>query len=116
MINLYYYFIQKILIILLLYPIIYGCLFNYFKHLNYNKQIYIISNIIKSLILCYLCITYNSIIYTMFYTGILDDLIYKKITISYAVTDFCSLLIVKKMKLSTIIHHLIVVFISFIIT
>lgn len=117
MVNSYFieYFAQKTLIILSLYPIIYVLLYFPLYKYNIDKKIYIISNIIKSLLLCYLCITYNDIIYTIFYTEQLDNLIYKKITISYAVTDFCSLLIVKNMKISTILHHIIVVLFSFII-
>ena len=103
------YTMIKIVIIITIYPIIYYFLNKKYKNIKYENKIYISSNLIKGLILFYLCASYYHKFSGIFSEKEWDDLLYKKIAISYAVTDFCSLFIVSKMALSTIIHHIVVV-------
>ena len=116
--NLYFfaiYFMIKSLITIGLYPILFYGLSSLYSGLRYEKKIYIVSNLIKGSMLLYLCITYFSKLFSIFNQNNWDSFIYKKITVAYAVTDFCSLFIVNKMKLSTIIHHIIVVIFAIVI-
>ena len=85
------YTMIKIVIILTIYPIIYYFLNKKYKNFKYENKIYISSNLIKGLILFYLCASYYHKFSGIFSEKEWDDLLYKKIAISYAVTDFCSL-------------------------
>lgn len=109
------YFMMKCLITILLYPIIFNGISYIYPKLKYERKIYIVSNLIKGLMLLYLCMTYYTKLFSIFRENEWNSFVYKKITVSYAVTDFCSLFIVNKLKISTIIHHIIVVLFSFII-
>ena len=110
--NLYFltvYAMIKILIIIAIYPCLYFFINRYWNYLKYSQKIYIVSNLIKGGILCYLCLSYYHKFFGIFIKEQWDDLLYKKVAISYAATDFCSLFIVSKMALSTTIHHIVVV-------
>lgn len=116
--NLYFfaiYFMIKSLITIGLYPILFYGLTCIKPQLNYKNKIYVVSNLIKGGMLFYLGITYFSRLFSIFNQNDWDSFIYKKITVAYAVTDFCSLFIVNKMKLNTIIHHILVVLFAIII-
>ena len=82
--------------------------------LKYEKQTYVVANIVKSIILLFitpLCIIF---LYKLFY-GISEE-IYNYtfiITSIYASTDMVSLLFERGKKLSTIYHHIFVQFATF---
>lgn len=116
--NLYFfaiYFMIKSLVTIGLYPILYYSVSYIKPHLEYSNKIYIVSNLIKGIMLLYLCLTYYEKFFTIFNEEKWDSFVYKKITVAYAVTDFCSLFIVSKMKLNTIIHHILVVLFTMVI-
>ena len=90
------------------YALIYGGLHlvsSKFKLLRTDLKMYIVSNISKAIILTYLVIYVSPLVKTI----ILDDwpdIFWKNISMLYASTDFVSLLLVSRNKLSTIIHHI----------
>lgn len=105
----------KSLVTIGLYPILYYSVCYIKPQLEYSNKIYIVSNLIKGIMLLYLCVAYYEKLFTIFNEEKWNSFIYKKITVAYAVTDFCSLFIVSKMKLNTIIHHILVVLFTIVI-
>ena len=78
-----------------------NCTFNSF---NYSKKMYIIKNLIKSFTLCYLTfISFNNIIPQFYYT--FDNNIIKKYASLYVSNDIMAIIIVRRLSLTTKIHH-----------
>ena len=90
------------------YAFIYGILYlvsGKFKLLRTDFKMYVISNISKATILTYLVIYFSPFLKTI----IIDDwpdIFWKNCSMLYASTDFISLFLVSRNKLSTIIHHI----------
>jgi hypothetical protein len=82
-----------------------------------DTQEYIVSNITKSIVLFWLCSYYTSIIFSIIRNinsnDNQDTKLINNIALLYASTDFVNLFIVKKNKLSTILHHVFVNLLSF---
>ena len=103
-----------------LYSIIYLSLYIAFKNkpefinLNFNKKLYVIKNISKSIGLSLLILYGYKKFDNSFYNDIWDSYSYHRIGFMYASCDILSLLIVRKLPLSTKIHHITVLIFSFI--
>ena len=59
------YAMIKIIIIIIIYPLIYLLIKKYWNSLKYTHQIYVVSNLIKCIILFYLCMSYYHKFYTI---------------------------------------------------
>jgi len=93
------------------YIIIYGFLYvvsNKFRCLRQDIQMYIVSNLSKAVILSYLIFYFLPMVKTILLDN-WSDTFWKNITMIYSSTDFVSLFLVTKNKMSTIIHHICVV-------
>jgi hypothetical protein len=99
-----------------LYCILYGLLYSFFFKnilfikLNYNRKLYVIKNIAKSIGLFFLSIYSSKTLYNAVVYDIWDN---KKIHIlgfMYASSDILSLILVRKLPNSTKIHHTSVLF------
>ena len=79
-----------------------------YNQYNLDKKRYIVSNIIKSLVLGYIIIRHYNLTNDIIYNNWNDIDKLKKISTLYAVTDFVSLFMVKRMHMSTFFHHIVV--------
>ena len=94
--------------ILIMYPIVHVIL-NYNKQYNnydYNKKCYIIKNIIKSIILCYISIDSVSLLYEA-YHGKWDNTLLNQFASIYVSNDIMGLIIIPKLPTTTKFHHVI---------
>jgi len=76
-----------------------------YNTLNPNVQDYIVSNISKSVILLLICIVSSKIIILLFH-DIWPENVWKNVVAVYISTDFVSLIVVRKHKINTLIHHI----------
>lgn len=112
------FLIRYSICILFLYPLLHLFLsFNnkYNTH-SYNKKCYILKNIIKSFVLCIICLTVIYDIFIPIYNGIWDNNMINKYGSLYVANDFLSLLIIPKLPKTTKFHHItstILLFFSF---
>ena len=102
---LYYTFIIGII-----YFCIYNCLtkikyFDYFNRFKYDKKLYIIKNIVKSIILFYLSITTIQIIPSIIHNCNYNNDLIKKYASLYVGNDIIALLFVPNLPLTTKLHH-----------
>lgn len=77
---------------------------NKFKQLEYSKQMYVVKNIIKSGVLCYLTLMSFYDILPQFYNEFNNEMI-KKYASKYVSNDIMALIIVRRLPLTTKIHH-----------
>ena len=85
-------------------------IFQNYRNYGYNRQLYILSNIIKSIFLFYIALSYG---YLYFTSPALQNNCWveksneiKSLVISYVIPDFWSILITSKtMKISTLFQH-----------
>lgn len=79
-----------------------------YRTLSYEKQMYVVSNISKGLLLCGVTPMVGNLLYDTMYLENWDNTWIKNMGILYAIPDSVSLLVVKKMDMTTKIHHSIV--------
>ena len=103
----YFYLLRCCLMIMIMYPIVHFTLFfnEKYKHYDYNKKCYIIKNIIKSLILCYISIDAFNLLRNAYY-NIWDNKILNDFATVYVANDIVGLLLIPKLPVTTTIHHL----------
>ncbi len=79
-----------------------------YRNLDKTKRIYIVSNILKSILLGAITPLASTILYQTMYLDHWNNNLIKNIGIIYAIPDGVSLALVKKMHMTTKIHHIIV--------
>ena len=86
-----------------------------YQKLDYNRRVYVIKNIVKSVILFYICVRDHLYIYKLF-SNITDSNIWvlfdsniKQSLISYCVIDMMGLFCIRNLPIRTKIHHTIVI-------
>lgn len=84
-----------------------------YKKLEYDKKMYVVSNINKSVVLSGITPIAGTILYDSLYTGSWNNNLIKNMGIFYSIPDTVSLLVVNKMDLTTKIHHTVVVLFNF---
>ena len=90
--------------------------FNFlYPKLDYNRRVYVIKNIVKSVILFYICVRDHLYLYKLFNNitdsniWILFDSKIKQSLISYCVIDMMGLFCIRNLPIRTKIHHTIVI-------
>ena len=84
-----------------------------YRALSEEKQMYTVSNLLKSFLLAGITPGAGYILYNSMAKGIWDNTMITNIGILYSIPDGVSLILVKKMETSTKIHHLIVCLFNF---
>ena len=89
-------------------------IFQNYKNYGYNRQLYILSNLIKAIFLFYISLSYSYLYLTnesiQNNNWVEKSYEIKSLVISYVIPDFWSILITSKtMKISTLFHHLCVI-------
>lgn len=79
-----------------------------YRRLSNEKQMYVVSNILKGILLCGITPIVGNILYETMYLDNWDNNLIKNMGIVYAIPDCVSLTLVKKMDMTTKIHHSIV--------
>ncbi len=104
----YIYLFYCCLSILILYPLTHYVLSNNKKYNTYdvNKKLYIIKNIIKSLLLCYLTFDSINLVHGMYYNT-WNNAHLNRFASLYVSNDIMGLLMIPKLPRSTKIHHII---------
>jgi hypothetical protein len=105
--NAYLYLLYCCIRILIMYPIVhfvlkYNSLYNNY---DYNKKCYIIKNIIKSIILCYISIDSVSLLFDA-YNGRWDKSSLNQFASIYVSNDIMGLIIIPKLPTTTKFHHI----------
>ena len=86
-----------------------------YQKLDYNRRVYVIKNIVKSVILFYICVRDHLYIYKLFSNitdsnmWVLFDSNIKQSLISYCVIDMMGLFCIRNLPIRTKIHHTIVI-------
>lgn len=102
--------IQYCSIVLISYPIVHTILLltnqNYIK-LNYHKRCYVVKNIIKSIMLCWISIwsTRSIIIPVLYGENYVNELMYETAA-KYVSNDIIGLLLIPKLPRTTVFHHI----------
>lgn len=84
-----------------------------YKKLEYDKKMYVVSNINKSFILAGITPIAGTILYDSIYTVKWNNNLIRNMGIFYSIPDTVSLFVVNKMDLTTKIHHTVVVLFNF---
>ena len=80
-----------------------------YRHLSNEKQMYVVSNLLKSIFLCFSSPLAGYVLYDTMYLRNWNNPLIKNLGVFYSIPDTVSLLMVKKMDMTTKIHHIIVV-------
>lgn len=88
------------------FDIVFNKCFADYKLLTHDKKTYILSNVSKSVVLMIIGLFYYDLIYQIFSYN--KNYEWDSIVAMYASTDLVSLVLVKRMERSTILHHLFV--------
>ena len=79
-----------------------------YRLLSNEKQMYVVSNLLKAIFLCITTPLAGYILYDTMYLRNWNNPLIKNLGVLYAIPDTVSLLLVKKMDITTKIHHIIV--------
>jgi len=80
-----------------------------YKDLTEDKRVYVVSNLLKGILLGGISPLASMILYQTMYLDQWNNNLIRNVGILYAVPDTVSLMLVNKMQMTTKIHHVIVV-------